>query len=228
MIDFRQALKASRVFYREHNLPAWRAALPVKLTPQGEEHLAQQASQAGCTHAFAFPPFDVQMRALADLIEETARKPAPRLPDNQQYTSSVVLSEGWNDDPSGKVLQRTTNLAGRERGPYFYLFSTVPVQNAWGRTGKQIGELFAVKDWQGLTVPEYFVLQRHFCELRGDHRFYETAEGEAHWLWLIDSMTETACSVALGKARGINIQGCPIGNRDARRAALAGRVVPLL
>ena len=41
------------------------------------------------------------------------------------------------------------------------------------------------------------VLQRYFAEKYGDHRFYEETEetNPTYWLWLVDSMTETACTV---------------------------------
>jgi hypothetical protein len=226
-MDLQRILKTSRLFYRDHNLRLWRANLPKKARVDHEEEVLKDAAKCGFTHGFAFPPFDVQMATLDELIEETARKPAPRLPDNQQYTSEVILSDTWSKEPNGKILQRADDLAGRNDGQYFLLFSPRPVANAWGRTGKQIGELFQAKGWQGLTVPEYFVLQRHFSELYGDHRFFEEAENDSpvHWLWLVDSMTEAACTVVLGKARGLNLQGCPSGNRDSRRAAIAGRVV---
>lgn len=226
-MDLQRILKTSRIFYRDHNLRAWRANLPKKARLDHEKEVLRDAAKNGFAHGFAFPRFDVQMASLNELIEETARKPATGLPDNQQYNSEVVLSDTWSKEPNGKVLQRTDDLGGRDEGPYFLLFLPQPVANAWGRTGKQIGELFHAKGWQGLTVPEYFVLQRHFSELYGDHRFLEVADNSnpVHWLWLVDSMTETACTVVLGKARGINLQGCPVGNRDSRRAALAGRVV---
>ncbi len=169
------------------------------------------------------------METLDDLIEQTVRKPAPGLADNQQYAFELVLSDTWSKEPNGKILQRTDDLGARLAGPYYLFFSPKPVHNAWGRTGKQIGEMFQAKDWQGLTVPEYFVLQRYFAEKYGDHRFYEEAAdtNPTHWLWLVDSMTETACMVVMGKARGLNLQACPVGNRDSRCAAIAGRVVAM-
>jgi hypothetical protein len=226
-MDWQQILKTSRIFYRDHNLGSWRTALPKKAHVGDEASVLERATKSGFTHGFAFPPFAVQMATLDQLMEETARKPAPGLSDNQQYTSDLVLSDEWSKEPTGRILQRIHDLGGRADGPYFLVFSPKPVRSAWGRTGKQIGELFRSKDWQGLTVPEYFVLQRYFSEKYGDHRFYEEAEdtSPAHWLWLVDSMTETACTVVLGKARAINLQGCPVGNRDSRRGAIAGRVV---
>jgi hypothetical protein len=227
-MNLQQILKSSRIFYRDHHLQAWRDALPKKALVDQEEMVLEQIAKCGFTHGFAFPPFDVQMATVDQLIEETVRKQAPGLPDNQQYTSDLVLSDTWSKEPNGKILQRTDDLSGRNAGPYFFLFSPNPVRNAWGRTGKQIAELFHGKDWQGLSVPEYFVLQRYFCEQYGEHRFFEHPEdaGGAHWIWLIDSMTDTACTVVLGKARGLNLQGCPVGNRESRRAAIAGRVIP--
>ena len=228
-MDLPQILKTSRIFYRDHHLPAWRDALPKKAQVEQEDIVLAEAAKSRFTHGFAFPPFEIQMATLDQLIEETVRKQAPGLPDDQQYTSDLILSDTWSKEPSGKILQRTDDLGARMDGPYFLLFSPRPVANAWGRTGKQIGELFGGKDWQGLTVPEYFVLQRYFCEVYGDHRFFEDSEDtRSHWIWLVDSMTESACTVAMGKARGLNLQGCPVGNRDSRRGAIAGRVVPLL
>jgi hypothetical protein len=228
-MDLQQILKTSRIFYRDHQLPEWRANLPKRARVLGEEAVLGEAAKSGFKSGFAFPPFAVQMAGLEQLIEATARKQAPGLPDNQQYTSELVLSDTWSKEPNGKILQRMEDLGGRTEGPYFLLFSPRPVANAWGRTGKQIGELFQAKGWQGLTVPEYFVLQRYFSETYGDHRFYEEGEGPnpTHWLWLVDSMTQTACTVVMGKARGLNLQGCPVGNRDSRRGAIAGRVVPI-
>ena len=228
-MDLQHVLKTSRIFYRDHHLQAWRAALPKTASVDQPEKVLAQVAKSGFTQGFAFPPFDLQMVTLDQLIEETVRKQAPGLPDNQQYTSELVLSDTWSKEPNGKILQRTDDLSGRTEGPYLLLFSTVPIANAWGRTGRQIEEIFKGKDWQGLTVPEYFVLQRYFAEKYGDHRFHEeAADGNPkHWLWLIDSMTETACTVVMGKARGLNLQGCPVGNRDSRRGAIAGRVVPI-
>ena len=229
-MNLEYVLKTSRIFYRDHHLDEWRAAMPRKVLVPDQENVVQQAVKNGFTEGFAFPPFAVQMADLDKLIEATVRKPALGLPDNEQYGPELVLSDTWSKEPNGKVLQRSDDLAGRADGPYFFLFSPKPCMNAWGRTGKQIGELFMSKDWQGLTVPEYFVLQRFFCEKFGDHRFYEENDNPqaGHWLWLVDSMTDAACTVVMGKARGLNLQGCPAGNRDSRRAALAGRVVPMV
>ncbi|MCI0637617.1 MAG: hypothetical protein L0Y72_08180 [Gemmataceae bacterium] len=187
------------------------------------------AGKQGFSRGFAFPDFALQMATLDRLVEETARKPAPAVPDNQQYSTDPFLADTWTKTANGKVLQRNEDLAGREEVPYFLFFNPNPVASAWGKTGKQIRELFDLKGWQGLTVPEYFVLQRYFCELFGDHRFFETSDTPhlGHMLWLIDSMMGNECSVVKARAQGMNVQAAPTNNRDSRRGAVAGMVVPM-
>jgi hypothetical protein len=229
-MDLQQILKTSRIFYRDHNLQPWRAALPKQARIEHEREVLEHAARHGFTEGFAFPSIALQMSTLDQLIAEMVRKPAHGLPDNQQFTSQPVFSDIWSKEPNGKILQRAYDLGARTDGPYFLLFSLKPVANAWGRTGKQIAELFDAKGWRGLTVPEYLVLQRFYSEKYGDHRFFEDMQEDhpAHWLWLIDSMDETACTVAMSKSQGLNLQGCPVGNRDSRRAAIAAVVVTMV
>jgi hypothetical protein len=221
-------LDASLRFYTTHNLADWGDALPAAADLSNDRHDSlAQAAKHGFTSAFAFPPFAVQMESLSRLIDETARKPAP-VPDNQQYREPF-LADDWSRIANGKVLQRTDDLGPREWGAYLLLFSPDPQPKAWGLTGKQIREHFQAKDWYGLTVPEYLVLQRRLCERFGDHRFFEIPEDDsgAHSMWLIDSMDDKNCSVAVGGNRGINIQAAGINNRDRKRATIAAMIAPL-
>jgi hypothetical protein len=227
-IDLPGINEVSRRFYAGHNLADWAEALPAAAALTDADRTAlEQAAKHGFTAAFAFPPFALQVETLERLIDETARKPAP-IPDNQQYREPF-LADDWSKTANGKVLQRTDDLGGREWGPYLYLCSPNPIQKCWGLTGKQIREQFRAKDWRGLTVPEYLILQRYFCEKYGDHRFFEKPEDDlgAHWIWLVDSMDDKNCSVALGSNRGINIQATGINNRERKRAAIGGLIVPL-
>jgi hypothetical protein len=206
-------------FYSAHGLADWADALPART---GGAIDLTDAARHGFSAAFAFPPFSLQMNTFERLVEQTARKPAP-IPDNQQYRDPF-LADDWTRTPNGKVVQRRDDLGGREWGAYLYVFSPDPLPKFWGLTGKQMREQLEAKDWRGLTVPEYLVLQRFFCERLGDHRFFEKPEDDSgsHSLWLIDSIDEGKCSVALGKNGEINIQATSIGNRDRKRAAVGG------
>ena len=229
MYDFTAIVKASRRFYKEHALVPWAAAIPRRPSPAIEvEKLLEHADRSGFTEGFAFPPFAMQMDALPRVITACARQPAPQLPDNQQYREPF-LADNWSRESNGQVLQRRSELGARMAGPYVLLFTSNHLTNCWGKTGKQIAEQFQAKGWHGLTVPEYLVLQRWFAERYGDHRFLAAPEDPtAHWLWLIDSMTEIDCTVAYGSARGINLQATGVNNRESKRNAVAGIIVPLL
>jgi hypothetical protein len=228
MYDFPAIVKTSRRFYKTHDLADWARAVPRSPTPAGDvEPLLEHALAHGFTTGFAFPPFDVQRRSFEKLVDACARQPSALLQDNQQYRPPF-LSDNWSREPNGRVLQRDTDF-GERNASYVFLFTTRPLANCWGKTGKQIAEQFHAKGWHGLTVYEYLVLQRVFAENNGDHRFFsEPEDPSSHWLWLIDSMNDTDCSVALGNARGINIQATGNGNRDSKRAAIAGVIVPLI
>lgn len=228
MIDVNSTIDAGRRFMAAHNLADWAEALrDASVLADADGATFTQAAKHGFTCAFAFPSFALQMASLDRLIDETARKPAA-IPDNQQYCEPFLADE-WTKTPNGKVLQRTEELGGREWSPYLLLFSPNPIPKCWGLTGKQIREYFEAKGWRGLTVPEYLVLQRFYCEKYGDHRFFEIPEDDSgsHSIWLIDSMDDRNCSVALGKSGVINIQATAINNRDRHRAASAGMVVPM-
>jgi hypothetical protein len=228
MYDFPAIVRASRRFYKGHDLASWAKAIPRLPNPADDvETLLDHAHQHGFSVGFAFPPFALQRQSFDRLVDACARQPSPLLPDNQQYRQPF-LADNWSRVANGAILQREHDLGDRARGPYVLLFTPNPLANCWGKTGKQIAEQFQARGWHGVTVFEYLVLQRHFAEGFGDHRFFaEPEDPGGHWLWLIDSMTDTDCAVALGSARGVNIQATGINNRESKRAAIAGVIVPL-
>ena len=230
MPDVAEVVKASRRFYRDHDLRDWARAVPKgAVIPAGHDDALRQAEKAGFSEGFAFPPFALQMAGLEQLVDVTARRPAAGLPDTQQYSGEIFLADEWTRTANGRVLQRTDDLGPRTWGPYLLLFGPEAPTNAMGKTGRQIEELFHGRGWHGLTVPEYFVLQRWLCERYRDHRFVRTPQDDkpGHWLWLLDSTDGASCSVVAASARGINLQAAPANNRDARRGTVAGVLVPL-
>src|SRR5262249_27566061 len=126
-MDLQRILKTSRIFYRDHDLPDWRAALPKVARVADEGEIIAEATKNGFTLGFAFPPFALQMAALEQLIETTGHKRSEALPDDQQFVAPPILSDTWSKEPNGKILQRTDDLGGRADGPYLLLFSPRPV-----------------------------------------------------------------------------------------------------
>src|SRR5262245_46224354 len=99
-MDLTEILKASRRFFREHNLDDWRRSTPKKVHLGPDAELTRElARKSGFQRGFAFPPFDLQMASFERLVDETARKPASILAENQQYAHEPVLSNSWNAAP---------------------------------------------------------------------------------------------------------------------------------
>jgi len=228
-VEFAETLSVSRTFYREHNLSSWAAALPKKpRLATGADDVLAYADRCGFDFGFAFPPFSIQYGDLDKVIEETLRKRAPGLADDNQY-SQAYISDNWDKIPNEKVVQRTGELGPRMEGAYILLMSRSADKAVFTKNGKQMVSHLESKNWTGLTVLEYLVLQRYFCELYKDHRFFATPLDEScmHWLWLTDSATDASCAAAVGSSRGSMLYGCKIGTRDARRGAVPTLIAPL-
>jgi len=228
MLDLDGLIRECRRFYRDRNLLELAKGIPKSaVIPDEASRLLPMAEKAGFTAAFVFPRFRRQMEHLDRIIEEMARKTAPGIPDNHQYREPFI-ADAMLREPNGKVLQRTDDLGPRNEGPYLYLFDPDPNPSARGKTARQIAEYFQARGWQGLTVPEYLILQRWLAERHKDHRFHEKGEApDRHWMWLIDSMTEADCAIAMADVRGVNLQAITAGNRDSKRTVIAGLVIPL-
>lgn len=229
-LDLTPILAKARSFYKDHDLSDWADALPHKAcTTEADESKLVWAERAGWDESFVFPPFSLQMATLERLVQAMARKHAAGLPDDHQYTEKPFLADTWTKTPNGRVLQRGDRLGVRTDGPYLWIYSRRPLVNAWGRSGKQIVELLDSKGWQGLTVPEYLVLQRLLCEREKSHCFLiGDEEPRGHHLCLADSATEVKMAIASSNQRGINLQACPLSHREARRATVAGMALSMM
>ena len=147
MYDFPAVVKASRRFYKDHDLATWAKAIPRHPTPARDvETLLDLADKNGFTAAFAFPVFALQQQSLDRLVDACARQPSPLLPDNQQYRQPF-LADNWSRVANGAVLQRSHDLGDRPLGAYVLLFTSAPLANCWGKTGKQIAEQFQSRGW---------------------------------------------------------------------------------
>ena len=192
------------------------------------ETLLEQAARSGFTEGGSSrrsPCRDGELRSCRQRLRPST---GPRSARQCAQYREPFLADNWSREANGQVVQRTTDLGYRDR-PYVFLYTPKFLANCWGKTGKQIGEQFSAKGWRGLTVPEYLVLQRGRAERHADHRFVDDPEDPmAHWLWLIDSMTETDCTVAYGSVREHPTCRRPasgIANRSAERSPEV--IVPL-
>jgi hypothetical protein len=129
MYDFPTIVKASRRFYKDHNLASWAKAIPRHPVPAYDvEAILEQAKKGGFHAALAFPPFALQKSSFGRLVDACARQPSPLLPDNQQYRQPF-LADNWTRVANGKILQRDHDLGERTGGAYVFLFTPAPLTN---------------------------------------------------------------------------------------------------
>lgn len=229
-MDLQDILKASKDFYKSHQLEAWAKALPssVKLSNEAELLLAR-AEALGLEQAMAFPDFKTQMAAIATVIAETAMQPVPGIPANPKF-AKVYISDDWAKEPSGRVYQARRGLDLREKGPYllFYDLQNLPKQTV-GEKGDQIAKLFKNEGWRGFTSPELLIAQRFWRESVAAQGIDAKSKelGKFYWVWVADSGDKQNCSAAFYGLQGVGMYGCKIGSANKQRGANVTVVVPL-
>ncbi len=229
-MDIQNFLKASKDFYKSHQLEAWAKALPssIKLNREAESAIAR-AEVLGLEQVMAFPDFKTQMTAIATVIAEMAMQPVAGIPANPKF-AKVYISDDWAKEPSGRVYQARRGLDLREKGPYllFYNLQNIPKQPV-GKKGDQIAKLFKSEGWSGFTSPELLIAQRFWREsvaAKGiDAKSKEL--GKFYWVWVVDSGDKQNCSAAFYGLQGVGMYGCKIGSANKQRGANVTVVVPL-
>ncbi|MGH7601918.1 MAG: hypothetical protein ACREOI_36610 [bacterium] len=229
-MDLQNVLKASKDFYKSHQLEAWAKALPnsIKLNKEAESAIAR-AEELGLEQAMAFPDFKTQMAAIATVIAETAMQPVPGIPANPKF-AKVYISDDWAKEPSGRVYQARRGLDLREKGPYllFYNLQNIPKQTV-GKKGDQIAKLFTSEGWSGFTAPELLIAQRFWRESAAAKGIDAKSKdlGKFYWVWVVDSGDKQNCSAAFYGLQGVGMYGCKIGSANKQRGANVTVVVPL-
>ncbi len=149
-MDFQHILKTSRLFYRDHGLPSWRAALPKIANIAEPDETRAEVAKCGFDQGFAFPPFALQMVSIQQLIEETARKPSPcSWTINNTGRRSSFPTRGARS-LTAKSCRRTDDLGGRAEGPISCSFRQAGTQ----RLGPHRQANRGVISGQGLARPD--------------------------------------------------------------------------
>lgn len=220
--DVEAVLKNSRDFYEAHGLSEWAEALQV--SPQLDEGSLQRLGEAhDFIHALAFPSPTVQSTTFPRLAEVMLASPIEEVPPEHHYsTPGFAMMEEMRAIP----------MRNRPDGPYLLLYMDGPFpEETRGKKVPELDGLFAAKGWNGLTVPEYLVLQRDSLLRHKDHRFddYVNSPSGPQWSWLLDSHAPAHCVAAYwnpGK-RHVEIYSCKQGSKNDRRGAHPTIVVAL-
>ncbi len=184
--NIRETRESSEQFYKEHNLADFAASLPkdIKFSPESQARI-REALKMGFDRAMIVPDVALQTGAIERLANETATKPQTGLSDQEQYTPPYFASG-----------TKTARVDNRPRGKaYLLLYSSGPIPpETRNKTPNQLYPLFQANKWNGLTLPEYLLLQRRELEQNKDHSFdaYSDTAAQSQWTWLLDSQVPQA------------------------------------
>ncbi len=222
--DPKTSLAASAAFFRSHELVALAKELPpaIDLGPERQSRF-DQALGEGFDAAFVFPPMAAQKIHFDAMVKQLAIAPAFGLSRSEQYSASS-LPELWN--------LKTAPSRNRPAGAYLLMYRTSPFpRETREKSPPDLDKLFAAMGWNGLTVPEYLVLQRLLCEANGDHRFdlYAPDAARSQWQWLLDTRLPSGVVMAFWNPRvgRLEIGPAPAGANTARRGAHPTIVIPI-
>ena len=222
--DPKSALFASASFFRSHELLPLAKELPATLDLSAQQRSQfEQALSEGFDSAFVFPPVAAQKIHFEALVKQLATAPAFGLPKKEQYTEPA-MPELWS--------MKTSPARNRPAASYILLYRATPFpRETREKSPPDLDRLFATMGWNGLTVPEYLVLQRLLCEKNGDHRFdlYAPDALRSQWQWLLDTRLPAGVVMAFWNPQKcrVEIGPAPEGVNSARRGAHSTVVVPL-
>jgi len=223
-IDPKSALAASASFLRGHELLALARELPASIDlPPEQRDRFEKALAEGFDSAFVFPSTAVQKVHFEAMVKQLAGAPAFGLPKSEQYEAPWV-PDLW--------ALKTSPARNRPMGPYILLYRTTSFpRETRDRSAPDLDRLFAPKDWNGLAVPEYLVIQRILVEKNGNHRFdiYIADATRSQWQWLLDSRLPSGVVMAFWNPKKcrVEISVAPEAVNSARRGAHPTVVIPV-
>jgi len=208
----KSVLEASRAFFREHELGQLARLLPnpVNLVEPGAGRF-YQASAEGFDSAFLFPSVGDQRMHFEEILKRTAVAPAFGLGKTDQYTHPLIADV--------RSLQ-TCEVRNRPLRPYVLLYRSGGLpRETRDKSAGDVQTFFASMRWNGLTIPEYLILQRLLCEKNRDHRYdlYSPDVSRSQWMWLLDSKPPSGVVMAYWNPARSRIE-IGMSNDDAANA----------
>jgi hypothetical protein len=196
-------------FYRDHGLTAWADALAgLSWTEQGPD-------ADGFAPFAIFPPVTVQRAGTTQLVEAMSA-PTDALPPAEHY--------------GGHWIQSFESLAGceitgRPDGTYaLWLRDGGFPPETMGLTCSKLLKVFAASNTTGLTVHEFFILQRMKTLQDGDHRwssYYGSDDHPPGIQWLPNARTgkKVFQGYWVAKSGQVQIGACKTGSKKPSRGA---------
>ena len=195
-LDVLETRAASEKFYKEHKLTEFVANLPkdIKFSQAGEARI-REALKMGFDRAVILPTAEIQGRNLDPLIENLA---------NAEYAGGGIRPEDQYTAAYVDATAKASQIRNRPAKGYLLLYQSGEVpQETKNKTPNDLETIFKQKKWDGLTLPEYLVLQRKELEQRQNHNFdaYDDNAAKSQWTWILDNRVSSGSSQRVVSAR---------------------------
>jgi len=222
--DLEKVYNGSLEFYKSHHLHEFIDNLPPQIIlPEKAKVRIKEALAQGFDQAIIIPGLETQKAVgIARLKEEMADKPLPGLSDNDQYTDSYLNSRIMETSPSIPASTQT-----KRQKPYILLYQSTPIpQETKNLTYLQADALFQEKNRDGLTLAEYYLLQRKEAEKNKNHSFdaYNDNPEQSNWSWLLDARISAGCVYAAWRPKRPQVE-VGWGDLDGRGRELGARPI---
>ena len=205
-----------QAFYRAHDLSTWADAIAGHPSPGPEDASDFEA-------AAVFPPVALQQADSLPLIEAMTR-PHADLDAAHQYGGYWVRA--IEDLAQCDILDRP-------EGPYTIWMKpgAFPTETT-NLTCSRLVKDFSTRQWTGLTVHEFLVIQRLQALAHGDHRWSRYHGSETHpaghqWLPNARLGKKVFQGYWVAKSGQVQIGACATGSKKASRGAHPCLVTPL-
>lgn len=192
-VNLEDALIKSRLFFQTHGLDEYAQGLPAELNFEGKfrEAVAGQLKW-GFENVLWLPGLAMQEEVdILKLKKLMTQEPVSvKLKFNERYSGSFLDPRWVERQDFGVSCDKL-----REQ-PYLLMYSNAgaPMETK-NKSFTEVEGLFSRRNWNGLTLREYFLLQRLECEKNKDHRFdaLHLKKEKSQWTFLLDARLRGGC-----------------------------------
>ncbi|MCX6781577.1 MAG: hypothetical protein NTW66_00415 [Candidatus Magasanikbacteria bacterium] len=232
-IDLSIVLNGSKAIFNKYNLPEFSDALPETLA-LSEASLARcrEALEQGLDKAILMPDLVTQLNkvGISKLKHELADKPLHAFTFRDEADN--YSNESYLEGPIAKKHSLTESAQVKRINGYLLFYSSKPIsQETKNLTFPEAKQYLKDKNLNGLTLPEYYILQRKEAEINEDHSFdaYNDDADQSNLTWLIDSRAPGGCVYARWNPRGrqVGVGWSDTDSRAPRQGARPAIVIPL-
>lgn len=212
--DFNQVIHSSAGLFRLLGLDDWADEVEKSFEIENEEDdIFDLMRTHHLSHTIIMPSYKFQMEHSHVFAEKIAC-------GIEKLGLDPFITDTVQKEPNSRFVESDFNITARFDKPYALLYSWDMHQDCtYGRSGRQIRQLFAESGWTGMTSQEFLVTQ--------SRSLVDSSPCSKMWTWLVDSSKDGRTSVGFIDEASIKVYTCKQGSCHENRGALVTHIIPL-